>query len=900
MTIKAGTRLGPYEIVASIGAGGMGEVWRAKDTRLDRDVAIKILPPGFAENEQLVQRFEREARAISQLNHPNVCILYDVGHESTGGRAQSAEKEETAHREPTTTLHYLVMEYLEGESLADRIRKGALQIHEVLKHGQQIASALDAAHRQGITHRDLKPGNVMLTKSGAKLLDFGLAKTASGIQSPLDGLTNMPTEAKPLTTEGTILGTFQYMAPEQLEGIEADPRTDIFALGALIYEMATGRRAFQGSSKTSLIAAIVSSHPEPISSFTSVTPPALDHVVRKCLEKNRDDRWQSAHDVASELQWISEAGSAAGVAIPISRRKRRVTWMGWVVAAVVAIVWLAAVLMRAPAPQPRIETAIIPPEGVFISASSGGVAISPDGSTLAFIGHREGGKRLIWIREIGSSSVRELTGTDDASSLFWSPDGKRIAFIVDTSLLRISVDGGSSETVSTGLDGDSGGTWTPTGEILYSSGKSIFRVAGSGGTATKVIELPNRTLTNPRILPDGRRFLFTSIRGSSEPDALYLGSLDGAEPRSILEGVYSNTAYASSGMILYFRDGDLRAQPVDPKTLAPDGDAIRIAAGVQYDPGSKNALFSISENGSLIYVMGEGAGETELAWVSREGSDLEIVGPAAMYYSPRISHDGKRIAVDLSEEQTAKGDIWILDLQRNASTRLTYDPVNESSPLWTPDDRTVIFFSEKNGNLDIYQRSAAGIGDDETVIEDKTGKVPNDLSPDGRWLAFSVFATLDSKPDIWLLDRESGETKPYLTSPFIESGLQFSPDGKWVAYGSDESGQSEIYVLQFPESSGKWIVSRGGGSQAAWSADGREIFYLSSDQKLMSVKVELGDGFDSAPPVALFDLHVRTEFQFRQYCVSADGSRFLVNRRVGESENRQITFVQNWTTSIGK
>lgn len=883
MTIQAGTRLGPYEIVTSLGAGGMGEVWRAKDTRLDREVAIKVLPPGLAQNEQFLQRFDREAKAISQLNHAHVCTLYDVGQAATG-------------EEP---LHYLVMELLEGESLADRINKGPLPPREVLKLGGQIASALDAAHRHGITHRDLKPGNIMLTKSGAKLLDFGLAKTLTEGQAPIGVQTNLPTEAKPLTAEGTILGTFQYMAPEQLEGLEAGARTDIFALGCVLYEMATGRRAFQGATKTSLIAAIVSSQPEPISSVVAMTPPALDHVVRKCLEKDPDDRWQSAHDVSSELRWISEAGSQAAVAAPVAKREWRRAWLGWLMAAAIAGAWTVAVLTRKPAAAPRVETEIVAPGGLFLDSEGGGIALSPDGRRLAFVAHSAGETRLVWIRDLGSSSLRALAGTEGATLPFWSPDGKAIAFFAAGRLLRVSLDGGSPERVADEAVG-TGGAWAPDGSILYASGtmgRELFRVPASGGAVAKLVEMPNRFPRFPVLLPDGRRFLFTSA-AASEPDALYVGSLDGGAPRLVLAGVYSNAAYASPGLILYVRDGALHAQRVDPQTLAPRGDAIRIAESVRYVPDDQNALFTVSATGSLAYVTGEEAGRTELAWVSRDGRSLDVVGAAAMYYSPRLSHDERRIAVDLSEAQTAEGDIWIFDLQRGASTRLTHDPSNESSPLWSPDDRSVIFFSERKGPRNIYERSAGGLGGDVAVLEDERRKVPIDLSPDGRWLAFTVADAAQVNYDIWLLDRQSGQARAFLTSPFAESALQFSPDGKWMAYASNESGQNEVYVMQFPESSGKWVVSRGGGEQPAWSADGRQIYYLTKEQKLMSVPVTLGASFDAGPQVALFEMPVRARYPMRQYCVSKDGARFLLNRSVDEDATRPITFVQNWTASL--
>jgi eukaryotic-like serine/threonine-protein kinase len=876
MNIDRGSRLGPYEVVSALGAGGMGEVWRGKDTRLDREVAIKVLSESLSSNAQLRIRFEREAKLISSLNHPHICTLFDIGHENG--------------------VDYLVMELIDGESLADRLKKGPLPLDLVLRYGAQIASALDAAHRHGIVHRDVKPGNVMLTRTGAKLLDFGLAKTDVAVVQ-VEGVT----VHKPLTQEGTILGTFQYMAPEQLEGVEADARTDIFGLGCVLYEMATGRRAFQGASKTSLIAAIVSSQPEPISSVAPMTPPALDHVVQRCLEKNADDRWQSAHDIASELQWISAAGSSAGVAAPIARRKRRIEWGGWLAALAIALTWAIVRLNPGPHEAQRMETAIVAPDGVVLDAERGGIALSPDGSMLALIAHRPGEKALLWIRHLSSSAVRALPGTSEARLPFWSPDGKTIAFFASGKLLRVSIDGGSPELVVSVPD-SYGGAWAAGGNIVFASGTGVFRVPAAGGTPVKVLETPNRSPRYPVMLPDGNRFLFTSI-GATEPDALYVGTIDG-EVKLALAGVYSNAAYASPGFILYVKDGALRAQRVNPKTLASAGDAMRIADQVQYHADDQVALFTVSASGSLGYVGGEGGGKTELAWVSRDGTAQEVITPAALYYSPRLSHDDKRVAVDLSETQTAKGDIWILDLQRGASTRLTYDPANESGPIWSPDDRSVMFFSERKGVRDLFERPSSGVGADAAILADDRQKVPLDVSPDGRWLAFATGADgagrplASAPPDIWLLDRQSGQAKPFLTSPFSEHGLQFSPDGKLIAYTSDESGQSEIYVIPFPESSEKWIVSRGGGEQPAWSADGRQIYYLTREQKLMSVAVTSGHSFDSAPPVALFEAAVRRNYPIRQYCVSRDGSRFLINRNVAADAAQRITFVQNWTSPL--
>jgi Tol biopolymer transport system component len=871
MTIAAGTRLGPYEIVAPIGAGGMGEVYRARDTRLDRSVAIKILPADFAKNGQLKTRFEREAKTISQLSHPNICTLFDVGE------------------------NYLVMELLEGETLADRLIKGPLPLEQVLRYGVQIADALDKAHRAGIIHRDLKPGNIMLTKSGAKLLDFGLAKTSAPVD--LQGAT----QHKPLTQEGTILGTFQYMAPEQLEGLEADARTDIFAFGTVLYEMATGHRAFEGKTKTSLIAAIVKENPRPMAELQPLTPPALEHVVSKCLSKDPDDRWQNAHDIAEELKWISEAGSSAGVAAPLIARRRSRERLGWVAA--VAVAGAAAVFFatRRPDRPPRVETAVVPPEGVAFSYVGGSIALSDDGRQVAFVGRGADGKSLIWMRSLGSSVARPLAGTEGASFPFWSPDTKYIAFAAADKLKKVSVTGGSPETLAD-APRFLGGSWNRQGEILMSTGPGIQRVPAAGGKVDVIIAATNRVLSSPRFLPDGRRFLFTSLRGSSQTDGLHLALLDKPEEKMVLPGVYSNAAYAPPGFILYSRDGDLRAQRVDPKTLKAESDPIRLADRVQYDPDSKAALFAVSDTGSLLYLEGEGAGKSELAWVSHDGKTLGTIAPPAMFYSPRLSHDEKRVAVDLSDLQTASGDVWMFDLVHGVSTRLTYDPANESAPIWSPDDRRIFFFSEKRGHLDLYDRPSSGTGAEELLLADATVKIPFDVSPDGQLLAYMVFDPAKKNADVWLMQLATRIATPLLATPFNEGALEFSPDGKWIVYSSDESGRSEIYVQQFPDSTGKWIVSRGGGTMPAWSADGRQIYYISPERKMMSVPVSLGTLFDAGMPVALFDAHVRqisaVSVPQRQYTVTRDGSKFLLNRVVGEAGTRPMTLVQNWSSGL--
>jgi serine/threonine protein kinase len=879
MNIAAGSRLGPYEITSRIGAGGMGEVWRATDTRLGRSVAIKVLPAEFAANDHWRLRFEREARAISSLNHPHICTLYDVGREGDAD--------------------FIVMELLEGESLADRLARTPLPVAETLRVGAQIGDALDRAHRAGIVHRDLKPGNVMLTKSGAKLLDFGLAKSSANAPADPTASTAMATAAKPLTQEGTILGTFQYMAPEQLEGLEADPRTDIFALGALLYEMATGRRAFSGTSKTSLIASIVGSEPTPISQIQPLTPPAFEHVVEKCLAKDPEKRWQSAFDVAEELRWVSEAGSSAGVATKTLRRRKRREWLWWSAALLAAIAVAAYFALRKPVAPPRIETSIVPPEGVSFSYVAGAVSLSPDGRNLAFIGRSANGPPQVWVRSLASSAAHPLAGTDDAEFPRWSPDGKSIAFIQRVHLMRVGADGGAPETICEVGGRHAGLAWAPNGMLFWGDSGDLAAVPASGGKRQVVIPGGDQITTSPAILPDGKHLLFTRLRGSSEPDAVYVATLDLKQQKRVLDGVYSNAAYVAPGWILYSRDGDLRAQRFDLGKLEVSGDPIRLADHVQYDADTKSAFFTVSDDGTLVYAEGEGAGKTQLVWVGRDGKELGALAPPAMYYSPRMSHDGKRVGVDISDDQTAKGDIWMFDLVRNTSTRVTFDPVNESAPTFSPDDKQIAMLSEKLGSLDLFRRATSGAGMEEPLVTDTSFKIPLSISPDGRWLAFVSAERGKSQWDLLVVDLTTKAVKPLLNTPFNEWAASFSPDGKWIAYSSDETGKQEVYVQEFPESNGKIIVSRGGGRAPRWRGDGRELYYLSPDRKMMAVPITYAPQFDSGLPQPLFgNVDLRDLPVNAQYDVAADGSRFLLNRAVGEQGSRPLTIVQNWTAAL--
>ena len=876
MPLTAGSRLGPYEIVSPLGAGGMGEVFRARDTRLERSVAIKVLPFDLAANPQLRQRFEREAKTISQLNHPNICVLYDVGHEDG--------------------TDFLVMELIEGETLADRLARGGLPLSETIRYGAQIADALDCAHRAGIVHRDLKPGNVMLIKGVAKLLDFGLAKP--GMASPASIATTMATEQKPLTQEGTIVGTFQYMAPEQLEGTEADARTDIFAFGALLYEMVSGRRAFDGKTRTSLIAAIVGSDPPPLSQIQPLTPPALEHVIRKCLAKDPDERWQSAHDVAAELRWINEAGSQAGVAAPLTAKRRnreRLAWWLNLATAVVAVAltW-AFIQWRTPAPR-ILETSILPPPDREFSGRQGNVLLSPDGLRIAMVAADHQGNVMFFVRRLDSPDVRPLAGTEGGALPFWAPDSRQLGFFSEGKLKTIDVDQGTIQTI-----GDApqprGGSWGVTNKIVFapSSGGGIMAVDANGGTARPATNLAVGEIAHifPTFLPDGRHFIYFSA--SANP-GIYAGSLDDKRTVRLLPAP-TMAAYAPPGYLLFIRSDALLAQAIDVKALAMRGNPIPIVQHVALQ--GRRPLVSVSNGGLLAFQRGSSLNPTQLVWVDRQGKDLGTIAPPALFFTPSLSHDGRHVAADISAASTGNGDIWTFDLAGNRSSRLTFNPANESAPVWSADDREIFYFSvREGGNSDLFRIPSGGIGEEQPLVQSRVAKLPADVSRDGQWLLFVGNSGQGQLSDIWTYSFRDKQARPWLATPFNEAAPQLSPDGKWIAYQSDESGRNEVYVRSFPESQEKFPVSNAGGRMPAWRSDGHELYYVSPDSKMMAVPVDTAKGFQSGNPVPLFAARLFEHPQLKQY-VATDGTRFLLNRVVATEEHLPATLLQNWTSRL--
>jgi serine/threonine protein kinase len=907
MALVAGTRLGAYEIVSLLGAGGMGEVYRARDTRLDRTVALKILPPSLASDAQFRERFTREGRAISQLDHPHICTLYDVG-----------EQDGTS---------FLVMQYLEGETLESRLKKGGLPLDQALQFAIQIANALDKAHCAGIVHRDLKPGNIMLTKSGAMLLDFGLAKaTGAGAAA---GLSVLPTTPPGLTAQGTILGTFQYMAPEQLEGQEADARTDVFAFGTVLYEMVTGRRAFQGGSQASLISAIMSAEPPSVATLQPLAPPVLEHLLVRCLAKKPEDRWQTARDVMKELQWIAASGSQTS-AIAVPRLRRRIPW-AWIAAsaAIVAVTAFGAAeyLQSTPTDPHTYRATIVPPPNTntrfdFPGWSGGILAVSPDGQRVAFIAQAADGRVQLWVRALSGLSAQPLAGAESASAPFWSPDSKFIGFFAEGKLKKIDAAGGpalilcdAEPAVSGGVGG--GGTWNKDGVIVFSATRvgALQRVSSAGGQPSPVTALSADSGETahvwPSFLPDGRHFLYfvigSAATGVTDPNGVYVGSLDSRTERKLVMPGGSNAKYAN-GFLTFMRAGTLMAQPFDATRLTLSGEATPIAEQVFTGTAGATGAFSISETGVLVHESVPSVDvRSQLVWVDRNGKQLSVLGDQAEYLQIRLSPDGARAAVTIVDASTRTSDIWIYDIGRGLRTRFTFDPADDGWPVWSPDGSAIAFARGRLGVGRVYRKPSSGAGSEQLMQpSDRETEAPTSWSPDGRWLA-SLSPSAQTRMDIRMMP-VSGDSKPFafMQTAFDEGYADFSPDGRWVAYSSAESGLSQVYVAPFPGPGGKWQVSAAGGRIPRWRRDGKEIFFGGLDGKAMSAAVNgSGTAFEVGKVEVLFDLNTRPTAilgaAVSPFDAAADGQRFLVNRTIAQTpESASLTLVVNWPSLLKK
>jgi eukaryotic-like serine/threonine-protein kinase len=867
MSLQPSTRLGPYEIISSIGAGGMGEVYRARDTRLDRTVAIKVLLEHLSSNPERRERLELEAKAISSLSHPHICSLFDVGHQEG--------------------IDFLVMEYLEGETLAHRLKKGPLPPEQVLRYAIQIIDALDTAHRHGVIHRDLKPGNIMLTKTGAKLLDFGLAKMRAAEAAV--GMTQLPTETTPLTREGTILGTLQYMAPEQLEGKEADQRTDIFAFGAVLYEMATGRKAFEGKSQASVIAAILEREPPPISTVQAMTPLALDHVIRACLIKEPEARWQNAHDVLLQLKRVAELDSQAGSRVSPWKPSGLLVWGLVALLAVVAASVTLAYFREQPGQAHAIRFQVPAPETIKLGEFDAPV-VSPDGLRLALAGESSEGHRGVWIHSLDSLSDQLLPGTEGAFSPFWSADSRFLAFFAGQKLRKIQVTGGPPQTLCDSDAAFGGGAWSQDGIILFVRSGNVHRISMAGGEVKPVLQLDKSRneifQSSPQFLPDGRHFLYASHSSDASKSGIYVGSLDSREGR-LLTPASSNVSYAPPGFLIYGSEETLLAHAFNAKTVRFTGEPFPIADHV-IRTDLPRSLFSVSDTGILAYR--SGTSKVQLAWYGRDGKRLAAVSEAGVYGQIALSPDEKRLAVGRPNPQTNTTDLWILELSDGILSRFTFDPGDDDDPVWSPNGRELAFSSRRKGNYDLYRKQ---LGGDDEVLLLQSGKAnyAEVWLPDGS-LVFNQNTT-----GIYQLPL-SGERKPVplLETDFQKTSSRVSSDGHRVAYSSTESGRWEVYVAAFPSFTEKRQVSRGGGCQAMWRKDGKELFYLSTSGKLMSIRVK-GGGFETGIPTVLFQTRLRVLPMRAQYAISGDGQRFIFGEPT-EQTVEPINVVLNWTAGM--
>ena len=870
MSLASGLRLGPYEIVEPAGAGGMGEVYRARDVRLDRDVAVKTMRGPFSE------RFEREARAISALNHPNICTLYDVGqHEGSG---------------------YLVMEYIEGKPIA-----GPLPLEQAISYGIQICEALHVAHKKGIVHRDLKPANILLTKQGVKLLDFGLAKLAPGAGNGSTAGAAGPGEqatVAALTGAHTVVGTPQYMAPEQIEGREVDARSDIFAFGCVLYELLTGHRAFEGKTASSVMASVLATTPRPLEEMIPLTPPALDRIVSRCLAKDPEDRWQTARDVAAELRWVAQGGSRVGLpAIVTGRRKVRegLAWGACAVAALTAIGFAVAWIRRAPEPPPLVRFPLLTPDGLSNPSTP---EVSPDGRMIAFAAADNDGKQLIWVRPMDSLEAHPLAGTDGVLRPFWSPDSRALAFVAGGKLKKVDVAGGPPQTICdapTGADG----SWSPEGVILFDGrgNDPIWRVSAAGGIAKPEVAADGKATSAagwPVFLPDGHHFLYASFPVSGDQQTEMVGSVDSKETTTLFK-TNSRVLYAEPGYLLYVRENTLVAQKFDAKSATLQGEAVPVGEGLGVDSVGL-ASFSVSRNGVLAFRAGDVQGR-RLIWMDRSGKQTPAIDIVGDYRDTSFSPDGKRLVFDASAN-TSVGDIWIRDLTRGVTSRFTFDTAAELAPVWSPDGRRIVYTSRAKGPGDLYVKDASGTREAEALLVTPDVKFASDWSRDGAYILFTDQAPTETGFDIWALPT-AGDKKPFpiVKTKFNELFATFSPDGKYVAYSSNESGRPEVYVQEFPEARNKWQVSTNGGGEVFWRGDGKELFYRAGN-RVMAVPIQEGATFTVGTPVELFQAPFAVVTVRGHYRPTPDGQRFLVIASLGKEAVHPASVVLNWTAAL--
>lgn len=906
MALTSGTKLGPYEILAPVGAGGMGEVYRARDTRLDRTVAIKVLPSELSSSPELKQRMEREARAISSLNHPNICHLYDIG--STSG------------------TDYLVMEFLEGETLAERIRKRAMPLNEILKVGIAIAEALAFAHRQGIVHRDLKPGNIMLTQQGAKLMDFGLAKSSvAGLDSasanaPLLSAARTMSEASPLsplTTAGAIVGTIQYMSPEQVEGREIDGRSDIFSLGAVLYEMVGGKRAFEGKSQLTVASAILEKEPESLSTLKPMTPTTLDRTIRKCLAKKPDDRWQSASDLATQLNWITDA-STAGASMQTAEARGKVNKILWLMSGLMALLIIAAgwawITLREATPPKRVmRFSIGLPEGDSLGGTwywNRSLAISDDGSQIAYVAHRAGESR-IYLRAIGDAMGREIPGTERADMPFFSPDGQWLGIYSGGAIKKVPLAGGPTVTIA--KTAFKGATWGSNDTIYFANGGGLMKVAATGGEPQKItsLDVKRREVDQlyPELLPGGKALLFTA-RTMEQPsfDEADIAAVNLATgERKLLVKQGTDAHYVSSGHLLFMRAGVLLAVPFDPEKLETKGAVVPVAEKILENPRIGAGQYAISKDGLLVYIPGGVTyGEHELVFVDKAGNAKPLTANKRPYEDFTISPDGKYIAATIEGPVT---NTWLHDIARDTETRFNFG-IENRDPAWSADGKHVAYSGYKDGKYAVFWKPLDGSTPEEALILSEKNVDAWFFSPDGGTLLYAVYQ-FDGYQNIGALPLHDKEhARMIFPAEYEVEWAILSPDGKWIAYDSIESGKPEVYVAPYPAIEPRERISTDGGLHPLWAPDGRELYYrtgaspeeleqraLAQKTRVMSVSIETKPGFKAGQPRMLFE---GPYFESgHDIAITPDGKGFILIRETdSQTGPKQIEAVVNWLEEL--
>jgi len=886
MIITPGTRFNHYEVISQLGAGGMGEVYLAEDPRLGRQVAIKVLPAEFAKDADRLRRFEQEARATSALNHPNILTVYDIGD-----------------REGAP---FIVAELLEGEELSELIKQGAIAPRKAVDYARQIAEGLAAAHAKGVVHRDLKPENLFITNDGrVKILDFGLAKLH---QRQFGGIDKDAPTQKRITDPGVIMGTVGYMSPEQVRGQETDHRSDIFAFGVILFEMLTGQRAFRGDSAIEVMNAILKEEPQELGELGMKIAPGLEKVLRRCLEKKPEHRFHSAHDLGFALEAVESSSfsgsnqTKAAQALDTAALAPRGGWrkqIAWIAAGLFALIAALALgvawFNRARPAAQVVRFTLLPPDKTNFYEPS--FALSPDGRLFAFSAIDETGKTRLYLRPLNSFSAQPIPGAEAAALPFWSPDSRSIAFFsAGGKLKRVEVSGGEPQTVCE-YSNAGGGAWNRAGDIILApmNGGALYRVPATGGVPTQLTTTDPSRYAHwvPQFLPDGEHFLFYANGKQPGQSGVYVGSLSDKATQQALSSDYM--AVYAAGYLLFVRNGALMGQAFDARALKLGGEPFLIAEQVK--TFSIIPQISAAESGSLAFQTG-GALAPQLVWFDRNGKQLGTVGEPADYSNPSLSPDGKRLAVCIRDPKTKKRDIWLFDLARGARSRFTFDPADDLNPVWSKDVGRIFFTSDRKGQRDIFQKKVNAAEDEELICASPEIKNVCDLSPDGRLLIYNTNHGFNNSDDLWLLPLEGEHNpRPFLKTQFDESSAVISPDGRWVAYCSDESGRNEIYVATFPQLSGKWQASVDGGYEPQWRRDGKELFFTDNNRKLMAVEVKPGSGaFEAEAPMLLFETPLITSGRNR-YVVTGDGQRFLVITRL-EDKRAPINVVVNWLAEL--